>query len=88
MNVVVKSNWKVLPMPLKDKKFRSLTTATVDNELWYTVQCKQEVSNWLRSQSGENSLWFQNIDDKWMTNANTFDVHNKIYTLIALKWAS
>ena len=29
MNVVMKSDWKILPLALKDKKFRSLTTAVV-----------------------------------------------------------
>ena len=87
MNVVVKSNWKILPLALKENNFRSLSTATVDGELWHTVQCKPEVSEWIRSQSGENTVWFQNIDDRWMINQNVFDVHNKVYTLMALRWS-
>jgi hypothetical protein len=86
MNVVVKSNWKILPLALKDLQFRSLTTATVDGELWHTVQCKPEVSTWVRSQPGEDRLWFQNIDEKWMTNANTFDLHPTVYTMMCLRW--
>ncbi len=87
MNVIVKSNWKILPRALGDKKFVSLTTSVVDGEPWHTVQCKPEVSEWIRSQSGENTVWFQNIDDRWMINQNVFDVHNKVYTLMALRWA-
>ena len=87
MNVIVKSNWKILPMPLKEKQFRSLTTATVDGELWHTVQCKKEVSIWLRSQPGEDRLWFQNIDERWMINHNTFDVHPTVYTMLCLRWS-
>lgn len=86
MNFIVKSNWKILPLSLREKKFRSLTTATVDGEKWYTIQCKPEVSDWIRSQPGEDKLWFQNIDDKWMINKNIFNVHNKIYAMIALRW--
>lgn len=87
MNVVIKSNWKILPQALRDKKFKSLTTSMIDNELWHTVQCKPEVSKWLREQPGKSTVWFQNIDDHWMTNENVFDVHNKIYTLMALRWS-
>lgn len=86
MTVVVRSEWKILPMPLRDSKFRSLTTATVDGEIWHTVQCKPEVSSWVRKQPGENTLWFQNISDTWMVSANTFDVHPTVYTMISLKW--
>ena len=86
MNVVVKSNWKILPLALKERYFRSITTATVDGELWHTVQCKSEVSDWVRSQPGKKKLWFENIDEKWMTNRNTFDVHPTVYTMMCLKW--
>ena len=86
MNVIQKTNWKILPLSLREKKFRSLSKSVVDGEEWHTIQCKPEVSAWIRSQPDENSIWFQNISDSWMTNANVFDVHNKIYTLILLKW--
>ena len=87
MNVVVKSNWKLLPLALRDQRFRSLTTATVDGELWHTVQCKLEVSDWVRSQPGKNKMWFQNIDEHLITNTNTFDVHPTVYTMMCLKWS-
>ena len=86
MNVVVKSNWKILPLALREQQFRSITTATVDGELWHTVQCKPEVSDWVKSQPGKKKLWFENIDEKWMTNRNTFDVHPTVYTMMCLKW--
>jgi hypothetical protein len=81
MNVVVKSNWKILPLALKERHFRSITTATVDGELWHTVRCKPEVSAWVRSQPGKKKLWFEN-----MTNYNTFDLHPTVYTMMCLKW--
>ncbi len=88
MTVITKSKYRILPKPIViDKKFKSLTTALVDGELWHTVQCKKEVSIWLRSQPGEDKLWFQNIDDKWMMNMNTFDVHPTVYTMLCLRWA-
>ncbi len=87
MTVINKSPWKIRPKMLNNKNFGSLATATVDGELWHTVQCKKEVSIWLRSQPGEDSLWFQNIDDKWMVNMNTFDVHPTVYTMLCLRWS-
>ncbi len=87
MTVISKSNWKILPLALKENQFRSLTTATVDEELWHTVQCKPEVSAWIRTQPGENKLWFQNIDEKWMINHNTFDVSPTVYTMLCLRWS-
>lgn len=87
MNVIEKSKYKIRPKMLKDQNFLPLTSSTVDGETWYTVQCKKEVSDWIRTQSGKDKLWFQNIDDKWMINMNTFDVHNKIYAMICLRWS-
>jgi len=87
MTVIASTKYKILPKPItRDKKFRSLSTAIVDGELWHTVQCKKEVSIWLRSQPGEDKLWFQNIDEKWMMNFNTFDVHPTVYTMLCLRW--
>lgn len=84
---VKKSPWKIRPKMLKDQNFKLLTSSIVDGETWYTVQCKKEVSIWLRSQiPGEDQLWFQNIDDKWMMNYNTFDVSAEVYTMLALRW--
>lgn len=88
MNTIQKSTWKIRPKMLKDQNFKSLTSAQVDGEEWFTIQCKPEVSAWIRSQPGEDQLWFQNIDERWMINHNVFDVHNKIYTMISLRWAS
>lgn len=87
MTAIVNSSWKIRPKMLKGQNFGSLATATVDGELWHTVQCKKEVSIWLRSQPGEDRLWFQNIDDKWMVNMNTFDVHPTVYTMLCLRWS-
>ena len=68
-------------------KIKLEDTAVVDGEVWHTVQCTTEVSIWLRSQPGEDRLWFQNIDERWMTNHNTFDVHPTVYTMLCLRWS-
>lgn len=88
MTVITNSKYKILPRPiLVNRKFRSLTTAVVDGEQWHTVQCKPEVSAWIREQPGEDKFWFQNIDEKWMMNMNTFDVHPTVYTMLCLRWS-
>ena len=87
MNAIQKTSWKILPVELRDKKFKLLAGALVDGEEWFTIQCTPEVSNWIRTQPGEYTLWFQNIDDKWMINGNVFDIHHTFYTMTALRWS-
>jgi len=60
--------------------------STVDGETWYTVSCSHVASRWMRSQYRE--LWHEHIQNKWDVIHNTFDVHEKLYTMMALKWSS
>lgn len=57
----------------------------VDGLTWYTVSCTREVAKWIRSQDRE--IWYEHINGKWDVIHNTFDIHEKLYTLLALKWA-
>lgn len=57
----------------------------VDGLTWYTVSCTGEVAKWIRSQDRE--IWHEHIDGKWNVIHNTFDIHEKLYTLLALKWS-
>ena len=66
-------------------KFSILNQAQVDGDTWYTVKCTKEVSAWLREQSKE--LQYSHIDARWFTHTNQFDIHEKLYTLLALKWS-
>lgn len=66
---------------------RILDSATVDGETWYTVQCKPSyVSGWIQEQ--DTKLWsrHEHIDRKWYIHFNVFDVHEKLYTMLMLKW--
>ena len=56
----------------------------VDDDTWYTVSCTGEVAKWIRSQDRE--IWYEHINGKWDVIHNTFDIHEKLYTLLALKW--
>ncbi len=72
----------------KEPNIRVLDTSLVDGEYWYTVSCLRETSIWIRTEHGgqENKLWFQNIDEKWHINFNVFDVHEKFYSMLILRW--
>lgn len=77
-----KSTWMDIANP---PAIRILDQATVDGETWYTVQCKPStVSGWVREQ--DPALWTSHIDQKWYMHFNVFDMHEKLYTMLMLKW--
>ena len=65
-------------------KFTILDQAEVDGETWYTISCTKEVSTWLREQSQE--LQHSHIDTNRYLFVTKFDIHEKLYTLMALSW--
>ena len=73
----------------KEPNIRVLTKSMVDGEQWYTISCLRPVSMWLRAQHSdqEHMLWFESIDDKWGVMYNAFDVHEKFYTMMLLRWS-
>lgn len=71
--------WKYKP------NFKIQDQSVVDGEIWYTVYCSDEASRWIRSQSRE--LWCEHIHMKWDVIHNTFDIHEKLYTMLALRWS-
>ena len=65
-------------------KFQILSRAEVDDSVWYTVKCLPEVSAWMRQQPKE--LQYSHIDSRWVVYRDIFDIHEKLYTILALKW--
>lgn len=66
---------------------RILDQALVDGETWYTVQCKPSlVSGWVQQQDA--NLWHrhEHVDKQWFIHFNVFDMHEKLYTMLILKW--
>jgi hypothetical protein len=64
-------------------KFEIVAKAQVDGDTWYTVACNREVSAWIREQPKE---WqYTNTDQRWFTT--NIDVHEKLYTMMALRWS-
>ena len=60
--------------------------STVDGKIWYTIGCYDDTSKWLRSQ--DRALWHEHVEHMWAGYHNTFDIHEKLYTMLALKWSS
>jgi len=59
--------------------------AEVDGDTWYVVQVNPRVCPWIREQNKD--LWYEHIDQRWYKVANTFDVHEKLYSMLALRWS-
>jgi hypothetical protein len=62
-------------------KFTILDQAQVDGATWYTVSCAKQVCIWMREQPEELQHWHPDLT--W----NKIDIHEKLYTLMALKWS-
>lgn len=63
------------------RRCRVVDSAVVDEEVWHTVSVyfNSEIARWIRS--NDPALW---RDHK--STDNIIDVHEKLYTLMALMW--
>ena len=66
------------------QSYRNITHATVDDHKWYTVKCNKETAAWVRQQSRD--MWHEHIDLNWAVYKNMFDIHERIYTMLQLKF--
>ena len=66
--------------------YRKLDSVLVDGERWYTIKCNNEVAEWVRHQSGQGRHWYEHIDQNWYVHKNKFDITEKIYIQICLRW--
>jgi hypothetical protein len=57
----------------------------VDGDQWYTVQVNPRVSPWIKEQNKE--FWFNHLTPNHYKVLDTFDIHEKIYTMMALRWS-
>ena len=74
------TQWESIFMP----PFRKTNSSLVDGETWYTVRCNTDVCNWIRTQDAV--YWHEHIDQNWYVFKNTFDIHEKIYTMLGVKF--
>lgn len=75
----------VPPYAYMNTNFTIIGRATVDGEPWVTVQVHPDIRPWFRTQP--QKMWYEHIDHNWYVVANTFDMHEKIYTMLLLRWA-
>lgn len=65
--------------------FSKIDQSTVDGDLWYTVKCSEEISQWIKTQP--KGMWHNHIDKNWQKYKDIFDIHEKIYTILQLKYS-
>ena len=64
--------------------YKQLSHATVDGEKWYTVSGQKLVCEWIRTQ--DEKYWHEHIDQDWYVSFSTFDIHEKIYAMLGMKF--
>lgn len=69
--------------------FSVLDSTTVDTSTWYTVKCTKQASMWIREtyKDREDDLWYEHVDSRWVMHKNVFDIHEKVYTMLSLRWS-
>jgi hypothetical protein len=80
-----------IPLIVKRRPYvKVLDTARVDGDQWYTVSLLRDASQWLRESYAqhEGTLWQEHIDDQWRYDINVVDVHEKVYTMLTLRWSA
>jgi len=68
--------------------YKKISTATVDGAPWYTIKCNSKVSEFIRTQSGQDARWYEHIDPNWYVHKNMFDVNEELYIQVGLKFES
>lgn len=64
--------------------YKVFTSAIVDGDKWITIKCNKESSAWIKTQP--KIMWYEHIDTNWVIHKHTFDIHEKIYTMLQLKY--
>jgi len=65
--------------------FEIRSSAIVDGDTWYTVQVNPRVNSWIKTQ--DTSLWYNHLTPNHYKVVDTYDIHEKLYTLLALRWS-
>ena len=68
--------------------YKKITSAEVDGKPWYTIKCNDAVSAFIRTQTGEDTRWYEHIDANWYVHKNMFDVSEELYIQVGLKFGS
>lgn len=80
-----KSVWADMVNQLTQPNIKLIDSAEVDGKPWYTVQLNLPAQQWLRDQPVDD--WYEHIDQRYYINRSVFDVSDKLYTALQLKWS-
>jgi hypothetical protein len=65
--------------------FEVIDKAIVDGECWRTVQVIPRVSKWIKTQN--TNLWYEHKTANHYKVLDTFDISEKFYTMLVLRWS-
>ena len=74
-----------VPRAIQKRRFEVVDTGVVDGEQWFVVSVEPKITPWIREQ--DNSWWYEHTTQYNYRVLDTFDVHEKLYTLLSLRWA-
>lgn len=72
-----KSTWEQMVQSMIPPDVKLITSAVVDGEIWHTVKLTIPAAEWLRQQ--HKADWVE-------LEPTYFDISDRLYTLLALKW--
>lgn len=81
---MINTLYRQMQTEMTEPAYRVKDSTMVDGERWYTVRCTSEIGKWIRTQNTD--LWYEHIDQQWVVYKTTFDINEKLHTLISIKW--
>lgn len=79
---------RIMPKPkVVVEEYRIIEQQQVDKDTWYTVDVNNDVAAWIREtyEHRNDDLWYEHKSIRYRSFSR-FDIHEKIYTLLSLKW--
>lgn len=76
----------MLIMRRESVPYKNAGRAEVDGEMWYTIKCSTEVAEWIRTLPRKDN-WYEHIDNNWYAYNSMFDLHERVYLQLGLKFA-
>ena len=75
----------IVPRAVQKNRFEVIDSAKVDGEQWFVIHVEPRVTPWIREQ--DNTWWYEHTKTQYKYRVlDTFDIHEKLYTLLSLKW--
>ena len=75
--------WNEIVQSLKVPDIRTLSSAVVDDKMWYTVKLSMPAQDWVRCQPREH--WHE-LESRSYVETGCFDASEQLYTALKLKY--